>query len=154
LTYRTIGYAITGLLSLVVAYRIFRRRDPTVFALGLAAATLIAFAFLTTMHDRYSYAAIVFLALVPDRRRVAAFSVLVGGLIMWNLVASASAAALLDWGWPIDGPAGVIGSLGFCAAALISIAFVWAEGRGAPSALEASLRQPDPTELAGASAGA
>ena len=141
-SYRAIGLAIAALLGVVSAYRVYRRRTPEAFALGLAAAALVAFAFLTTMHDRYSYAAIVFLALVPDRRAVAAFSVFVGTLIMWNLIASASTANLLSWGWPIDGPAGVVGSLGFCAAALVAVGLTWANGSSRPSAIDATLGRP------------
>jgi len=140
LTYRMIGFAITGMLALASAYRVYRRRTPEAFALGLAAAALVSFAFLTTMHDRYSYAAIIFLALVPDRRWVAGFSILVGGLIMWNLLASASASTLLDWGWQADGLPGLVGSLGFCAAALMSVVLAWVEPANAPPALDVSLR--------------
>ena len=150
LTYRTFGFAIAGLLAVVSAYRVYRQRTPEAFALGLAAAALVSFAFLTTMHDRYSYAAIIFLALVPDRRRVLWFSILVGGLVIWNLIASASASTLLNWGWQVDGLPGLVGSLGFCAAALVSVAVQWSDRSTAMSAIDASLRSGLETPAVGA----
>jgi hypothetical protein len=109
-----------------------------VFALGLGASVLVAFAFLTTMHDRYAYPAVAFLALLPDRRAAALFSIPVGGLIMWNLLASASASTLLHWQWEVDGVPGLVGSIGMCAAALVAIGLVWAAGREDDTALAAT----------------
>jgi len=138
LTYRMIGFAITGLLSGLVAYRIWRRPTPAVFAAGLAASVLIAFAFLTSMHDRYAYAAVIFLALLPDRRSALLFSIPVGALIMWNLLASASASGLLHWQWNSVGTAPLVGSIGMCVCALLAIAVVWGIGPNDDSALDAT----------------
>ena len=62
LTFRLAGFGLTALLLLLLGYGVYRRPTAQVLALGLAAAALVAFAFLTTMHERYAYAAVVFLA--------------------------------------------------------------------------------------------
>ena len=55
--------------SLIVALAVVRDPRPRTLVLGLAAATLVAFCFLTSMHERYSYGALIFLMLlVPDVR--------------------------------------------------------------------------------------
>ena len=68
LTLRHVGYVLTGLLSLLVAFvAILRDPRPRTLILGLAASTLVAFCFLTTMHERYAYGALVFLMLlIPE----------------------------------------------------------------------------------------
>ena len=148
ITYRMAGYAITVALGSLVAYRVWRRPTPAVLALALAASTLIAFTFLTTMHDRYSYAALVFLALLLDRRILLAFAALLGALIMWNLLASASASTLLHWRWELSGNSGLIGSLGFIVSTLVSVALVWRQPADEKGALEASAEL-DAPETAG-----
>ena len=138
-TYRMAGYVATAVLALVVAYPVWRRPTPARFALSLAASTLVAFTFLTTMHERYSYAAVVFLALLPDRRRILAFSVPLGALIMWNLLAAASFVGLLDWRWESGGLPGIVGSVGLIVATFGAAALVWLEGPADRSALAASV---------------
>ena len=56
ISFRAIGYLLTALLALVVAVRIYRDPQPRTLVLGLAATTLVAFTFLTTMHERYGTA--------------------------------------------------------------------------------------------------
>ena len=70
LTLRHVGYVLTGLLSLLVAVAVLRDPRPRTLILGLAAATLVAFCFLTTMHERYAYGALVFLMLLIPEARV------------------------------------------------------------------------------------
>ena len=71
ITFRHIGFVLTGLLSLVVAVLILRDPRPRTFILGLAASTLIWFGFLTQMHERYAYGALIFLLLLIPERRIA-----------------------------------------------------------------------------------
>ena len=59
-SFRVLGFLVTGLLSLYVAVRSGAIRARTL-VLGLAATTLVAFTFLTTMHERYAYGGLVFL---------------------------------------------------------------------------------------------
>ena len=69
ITLRHIGFVLTGLLSVVVAVIIARDPRPRTFILGLAASTLIWYGFLTQMHERYAYGALIFLVLlIPERR--------------------------------------------------------------------------------------
>ena len=146
ITYRMLGYGLTAVLGLLVAYRVWRRPTPVVLALSLAATTLVAFTFLTTMHDRYSYAAIVFLALLAEKRVLLAFSGLLGGLITWNLLASASASTLLHWSWQLSGNSGLVGSLLFIAFTLLSVVLVWAQRMESSSALDATAELDAPPE--------
>ncbi len=67
-TFRHIGYLVTGLLEAVVFLAVLRDPRPRTLILGLAASTLIAFCFLTTMHERYAYGALVFLMLLLVER--------------------------------------------------------------------------------------
>jgi Gpi18-like mannosyltransferase len=140
LSYRDVGYALTGLLALIVAYRIWRRPNPTVFALGIASTALVSFAFLTTMHERYAYAALIFFALLPDRRLTLALSAAVGMQVTLNLLGSASAANFLHDRWPVTGLGAIIWSFAMCAFAVISVVLVLAEREGATSAVERSAR--------------
>ena len=66
-TFRAIGYILTGLLALFVAVRIYRDPQPRTLVLGLAATTVAAYTFLTTMHERYAYGALVFLSPAHSR---------------------------------------------------------------------------------------
>jgi hypothetical protein len=69
LSLRHVGFAITGLLEVVVAVAVLRDPRPRTLILALAASVLIAFSFLTAMHERYSYGAALFLLLlIPDVR--------------------------------------------------------------------------------------
>ena len=45
--------ALLGELAVFVL--VYRARSPKALALGLAAAVLVAFCFLTTMHERYAF---------------------------------------------------------------------------------------------------
>ena len=68
-TLRHVGFALTGLLSLVIALAIARDPRPRTLLLGLAASVLTFFVFMTQMHERYAYAALVFLVLLLAERR-------------------------------------------------------------------------------------
>jgi Gpi18-like mannosyltransferase len=96
LTFRALGYLITGLLLLAVGYGVWRRPTSRTLALGLAAAALVAFSFLTTMHERYGYAAIVFLALLVDDRRVRWLALGAGLVTSLNLISAAAESGYLD----------------------------------------------------------
>ena len=72
LTPRLLGYAMAGLGELVVFLAVLRRPTRDGLLLGLAASVLVAFCFLTTMHERYSYAAVIFLAAAMSGRARAA----------------------------------------------------------------------------------
>jgi hypothetical protein len=68
-TFRLIGLLLAGWLELRIARVVQRDPRPRTLLLGVAAAVLVSFGFLTTMHERYAYGALIFLAaLIPDGR--------------------------------------------------------------------------------------
>jgi hypothetical protein len=114
ITLRHLGFAAAGLLELVVLLAVGRDPRPRTLALGLAAASLVAFAALTTMHERYAFAALVFLPLaLPDRRVLGVwvgFGILFTLNLLWAIPPSAPfEAALTDVRlWGFVGPIGMI----------------------------------------------
>jgi hypothetical protein len=115
LTLRWVGAGLAILGEAAVFRWVWRRPTPTSLAWGLAAASLVAFCALTTMHERYAYAALVFLPLAWPNRLAVWTWVLLSIAITLNLVAavppSGGPGALI----PIDGIPGVAGSLAMTA---------------------------------------
>jgi len=74
---REIGLCLAALGEIAVFLAVWHVPSPRRLALGLACATLVSFSLLTTMHERYSFAALIFLVpLLPDRRILATWAVL------------------------------------------------------------------------------
>jgi hypothetical protein len=121
LTLRHIGYAVTGILSLVIAWRIVRDPRPSTLILGLAASVLVFFTFMTQMHERYAYAAVVFLMLLIPDRRVRWIAIVFGAVFTLNLVAAVPATEALAELVPVSGPLSIAGSLVLTAAALVAM---------------------------------
>ena len=121
ITFRSMGFILTGLLSTVVAWRVFHDPRPRTFVLGLAATTLVAFTFLTTMHERYAYAAVVFLMLLVAEPRLRAVAIAFGVVFTLNLVAAIPATPELGALLPVSGVFGVTGSLAMIALTAITI---------------------------------
>ena len=111
ITFRQVGYVITGVLALVVAHRVWRDQRPRTLVLGLAAITLVAFTFLTTMHERYAYGAVVFLMLLIPEPRVRWLGLAFGVVFTLNLVAAVPATPELGALVPVSGAVGVVGSI-------------------------------------------
>jgi hypothetical protein len=109
-TFRLIGYAAAALLELVVFLAVMRAPTARGLALGLASATLVAFIGLTTMHERYAYAALVFLALLVPDRRVLALWLVFGGAFTLNLLAAVPPTPAIGTALPVDGWLGVAGA--------------------------------------------
>ena len=59
ITFRTIGYGITALLSVGIMAAVLRRPTPRTLVLATTASVLVFFCAMTQMHERYSYAALV-----------------------------------------------------------------------------------------------
>jgi dolichyl-phosphate-mannose-protein mannosyltransferase len=120
LTFRLAGVLLTGLLLVAVGYGVYRRPTARTLALGVATAALVAFAFLTTMHERYAYAAFVFLAILIDDRRARWIALALGVVFTLNLVAAASKdylGGILD----VTGPVGIAGAVAIVAIALVLV---------------------------------
>jgi dolichyl-phosphate-mannose-protein mannosyltransferase len=129
LTLRHVGFMSAGLLELVVALALFRSPTPRTLYLALAASALVAFTFLTTMHERYAYGALPFLALLiaaPYARWLfPAFAI----LFTLNLVAAVPPSPAIASLVPISGFTGIAGSIGMVAITAASVVLL---SRNAP----------------------
>ena len=119
LTFRYLGYALTALFELVVFFAVLRDPKPRTLILGLAASTLIAFSFLTTMHERYAYGALIFLMLLLAEAPVRWLAIAFGVVFTLNLLAAVPPTTEIGALLPVDGVLGVVGSV-----AMLIIAFV------------------------------
>jgi Gpi18-like mannosyltransferase len=128
LTLRHVGYVLTGLLSLLVAVVVARDPRPRTLIVGLAGATLIAFCFLTSMHERYAYGALVFLMLLIPEARVRWLGIAFGVVFTLNLLAAVPPTPRIAELLPVDGWLGIVGSVAMLA---IAATTVWLMRRGA-----------------------
>ena len=118
ITMRHIGYIITAALSVVIALAIVRDPRPRILALGVVASVLAIFSWMTQMHERYAYAAlIVVLLLIPDRR-VRWLTAVLAIVFTLNLIAAVPATPALAEAVPIDGLLGLVGVVAFTAVSL------------------------------------
>ncbi|MEA2520256.1 MAG: hypothetical protein QOF49_2336, partial [Chloroflexota bacterium] len=110
-TLRHVGYAVAVLGELAVFGLVYRAASRRALAYGLAAAVLVAFCFLTTMHERYAFAALAFFVLAFPDRRAAWLALVFGAAFTLNLLAAAPPTPAIGRALPIAGPLGVAGSL-------------------------------------------
>ncbi len=123
-TLRHVGLVVAAILELLVFAAVLRRPTPAGLAWGVVAASLVAFVALTTMHERYAYAALVFLAvLFPDRRAVGLWIVFSVTFTL-NLLAAVPPSRELESLLPVAGAIGVAGSVAMTACALVSMAWL------------------------------
>ncbi len=111
ITLRHVGYALALLGELAVFVLVYRARSPKALALGLAAAALVAFSLLTTMHERYAFGVLAFLPLAFPDRRVLGLTIVFGVAYTLNLLAAAPPSEAIGSAIPIGGPLGVLGSI-------------------------------------------
>jgi Gpi18-like mannosyltransferase len=120
-TPRHLGYAAAGVLSLFVVAAIVRAPRPRVLILGVTASVMVVFAFMTQMHERYAYAALVIPVLLlsdrPTRLWWAAFSV----TFLLNLVAAAPPSPEVGALLPVFGPLGVVGAVAITALSIWAV---------------------------------
>jgi hypothetical protein len=121
LTFRDLGFLAAGLLELVVFVAVYRSPTRRTLALGLAAAILVAFSFLTTMHERYAFGALIFLVLVIDQPRLVFLWIGLGIIMTLNLVAAIPPSDTIGALVPISGVLGVVGSLAMVTIALLAL---------------------------------
>ena len=110
-TFRLLAFAVTGLLALYVAVRVWRVPQPRTLVLGVATMTLVAFTFLTTMHERYAYGALIFLMLLIPEARMRWLGAVLGVVFTLNLIAAAPATSELGQLLPAWGPLGLVASV-------------------------------------------
>lgn len=122
LTLRWVGLAVGGLVEVAVFAWVWRRPTARGLAWGLAAAALAAFIGLTMMHERYAYAALVFLLLAWPNRLAVATWVLLSVAITLNLVAAVPPTGGPGTLIPVGGGLGIAGSLAMTAGLAATLA--------------------------------
>jgi dolichyl-phosphate-mannose-protein mannosyltransferase len=111
ITLRHVGYGLALLGELAVFVLVYRARSPRALAFGLAAAVLVAFCFLTTMHERYAFGVLVFLPLAfPDRRAYWLAGVF-GLVFTLNLLTAIPLSPAIGAVLPATGPLAIAGSI-------------------------------------------
>jgi hypothetical protein len=141
-TFRHVGYLVAGVFELVVFLAVLRSPTPRTLALGLAAAVLVAFTFLTTMHERYAYGALVFLALLIPERRFLVTWLVFGIAFTLNLLAAVPPTPRIGELLPVQGPLGIAGSVVMLG---VTVAVLWALLSAPPPDMEAS-PEPDASQ--------
>jgi hypothetical protein len=124
LTFRHLGYALTALFELVVFVAVVRDPRPRTLILGLAASTMVAFCFLTTMHERYAYGVLVFLMLLIAERSVRIVAIAFAVVFMLNLWAAVPPSPAIGALLPVTGVLGIAGSVAMTAIALVCLRWV------------------------------
>lgn len=122
LTFRLIGLALAGWLELVVARAVLRDPRPWTLVLALTASTLVAFSFLTTMHERYAFGALVFLTLLIMDPRVRVVSLAFGVAFTLNVLIYIPPTAEIQAMQAYVVPLGWLGSLTILAVTGFTIA--------------------------------
>jgi Gpi18-like mannosyltransferase len=121
---RVIGLGVAALLDAAVFVAVYRHPTPRSLALGTAAASLVAFNALTTMHERYAFPALVFLALWLPERNVRwtwiAFSV----VFTANLLAASPPNDIVRTLIPIDGIVGIAGAIAMTGVLIATLAML------------------------------
>jgi Gpi18-like mannosyltransferase len=115
LTLRHLGYVVTGVLSLVIALAIVRDPRPRTLILGVVASVLVIFTWMTQMHERYAYAALIVVLLLIPEGRVRWFALALAVVFTLNLFAAVPASPDLAALIPIGGVVGLVGSVAFTA---------------------------------------
>jgi len=108
ISFRTVGLLVTGLIEVLLFIAVVRDPRPRTLFLALAASTLVFFSFMTQMHERYAYAAAVFLVLLVAEPRTRWLAVAAGVLVTLNLWWAIPPAPIFATLLPIDGTAGAI----------------------------------------------
>jgi Gpi18-like mannosyltransferase len=125
ITFRFVGLALAAFLGSVVGFRVWRDRQPRTLALGLGAASLVAFTFLTTMHERYSFGALIFLVLLIAESRIRLLLAVFSVVFTLNVIAAVPASPELRSLVPLTGGIGIAGSIAMVVITLAVIRELW-----------------------------
>ena len=140
MTIHWVGVGLAGLLELAIFAWVWRRPSAMALAWGLAAASLAAFVGLTAMHERYAYAALVFLLLAwPDRLAISTWAVLAVTVTL-NLVAAAPPSGGPGSLIPIGGALGIAGSVAMTAGLVATLWGLRREAGDSEPAVSATAR--------------
>jgi hypothetical protein len=129
LTLRHFGYLIAGLGSLAIGLAIVRHPQPRTLVIGLAASSLLCFAVLTSMHERYAFAVLAFLALGMADRRLRWAALAFGIVFTANLLAAVPPTPDIAGLLPVAGVLGVAGSIGTLALTGLLVAWLIGESQ-------------------------
>jgi Gpi18-like mannosyltransferase len=129
-TLRHVGYALAGLLDLVVALAVVRDPRPRTLILALVASVLVTFSFLTQMHERYAYGALIFLALLIAEPKIRWLAVAFSVVFTLNLLAAVPPTAAIDTWLPVSGPLGIKGSIAMLAMTVAAMRWLDASSPG------------------------
>jgi Gpi18-like mannosyltransferase len=134
ITLRHVGFVLAGALSLVVAVLIVRDPTPRTFILGLTASTLIWFGFLTEMHERYAYGALIFLLLLIPERRIQWLYLAFGVVFTLNLWSASPPAPIFREWLPYPGVHSMVGAVAMIAITGLTLIWMTSKPRGEPVA--------------------
>jgi hypothetical protein len=87
-TVKHVAFLITAALEGLIALAVIRDPRPRTLVLALAASVLVAFSFMTAMHERYSYGALVFLLLLLPEPRMRWLNLALGFVFTLNVLAA------------------------------------------------------------------
>lgn len=146
ITLRHVGYGLALLGEIAVFALVYRARTPRALALGLAAAVLVAFSLLTSMHERYAFGVLAFLPLALPDRRVLAVAATFGVVFTLNLLSAIPPAPAFEAALPINGPLGLAGSVAMLAILVATIELLRREALPSPDPAEAAV-QPEPSGI-------
>jgi hypothetical protein len=132
LTPRMIGFIITLVAEALIAIAVVREPTKDRLLLGLTAATLVSFCFLTTMHERYAYASLVFLAPLLVRPAVRVAWTILAVAVTLNIVAAAPPNQQPGSLLPVHGPVGAVGSVAMILATIMVLMLLVRSGSGDP----------------------
>jgi Gpi18-like mannosyltransferase len=130
---RHIGYAVTAFFSAAIGLAIIRDPRPERLILGLAASVLTFFTFMTQMHERYAYAAVILLLLVLYDRRAYVLWLVLGAVLALNLASAAPATALIQRTLPPSGPISVVGSIVLTGCTVVALWLALRRSSGGPT---------------------
>jgi Gpi18-like mannosyltransferase len=111
ITFRQIGYVATASVAGLIALAIVRDPRPERLVVGLAASVMTFFTFMTQMHERYSYAAVLLVLVLFYERRIRLVWEVLGFVVMLNFFSAIPPNAAVGQVIPGHGPVTIIGSL-------------------------------------------
>ncbi len=110
-TVRHVGLVVTGILEAAVALAVIRDPRPRTLILALVTSVLVAFSFLTTMHERYDLAAVVLMLLLLPEPRFRWLNLTLGIVVTLNVLATVPPSVELEQLLTRSLPLRVLGSL-------------------------------------------
>jgi Gpi18-like mannosyltransferase len=132
LTPRIVGLIMTFVAEALIALAMIRKPTKDRLLLGLAATTLVSFCLMTTMHERYAYASLVFLAPLLARPAVRVAWAMLAVTVTLNIVAAAPPNQQPGSLVPLHGPVGTAGSVTMIVATIMVLTLLIRDGSGYP----------------------